>query len=274
MCIWVPRHASAKLVAQIAASKYLSQLGWPSDCSNESSMSMWNWHEDQRPRPSTAPSMPSIKNLALKDEEVDEQEQEYYHEDEEVSKRSHEVLQPHRHHTPIHRAGKRGRSPSHSPPPKQFRMGRRRRQRSKANLDDNINLCQVDVRHLRYSQESCGRFFQCGRSVAQLVKALWDGDVSLSAPFLQLSVFETRDKRTHEPVLSCIDNRRLLALKEYATLLHEDEPVMVNVNLFRNATVMEVKRFLRNSDNTEGRDVRVRGSGKQTLASGKRRRRS
>ena len=98
------------------------------------------------------------------------------------------------------------------------------------------------------------------------MKDLWNGDVSLSAPFLQLTVSETTDGKTREPILRCIDNRRLFALKEYAKL--SDDSVMVKVNLCTNATLMEVQRFIQNSDNTEGRAVRVcknRGKHRQPL---------
>ena len=160
-----------------------------------------------------------------------------------------------------HRAGKRGRT----------RRGRRNKV-NRASLkcakaryeklddksDNNANaiLCRVDVEGLRYSQESCKGSFQCGRSVLKLVKSLWEGKVSVSAPFLKLTVFETTDTETHEPILRCIDNRRLYALKAYAKLL--DDPVMVDVNLFTNATLMEVQRFIQNSDNTDGRSIRMR----------------
>ena len=227
MCIWIPCGATAARVAEIAVNKFVS--------------SQQSQQPRPRPRPSTAPEVADDK-----DKEMIKRSQ---------GQGSQEVLQRHHGDTPVHRSGKRG-SPSPSTPPKQIRMGQRRTQCSK--FDDNINLCQVDVRCLRYSQESCGQFFQCGRPVIQLVKSLWEGQVSLSEPFLQLSVFEAMDRKTCEPILTCIDNRRLYALKKYADLLHDDEPLMVNVNLFSNATIMEVMRYIRNSDNTEGRTVRLR----------------
>ena len=60
-------------------------------------------------------------------------------------------------------------------------------------------LSKVEVRELRYSQLSCKETFQCGRSVSQLVQDLLELKVSLSAPFLRLTVFETRDEKTNDP---------------------------------------------------------------------------
>lgn len=71
----------------------------------------------------------------------------------------------------------------------------------------------MNVDDLRYSQRGCSECFTCGRSVWQLVRDLERGNVRLSAPFLRLTVFETRDERTEQTVLRCIDNRRLYALK-------------------------------------------------------------
>ena len=149
-----------------------------------------------------------------------------------------EVLQRHRRKAPVqvhlaHRSGKRGRSPL---PQEHIRMGRRRRggkassKRAKAaeyaTLDDEKKiLTEVDVQQLRYSQLSIKAIFQCGRPVVQLVQDLWDGKVKVCAPFLRLSVFETTDPHTNQPILRCIDNRRLYALKQYALLW--DDPVRV-----------------------------------------------
>ncbi len=123
--------------------------------------------------------------------------------------------------------------------------------------DDKGQRCKVEVGELRYSQLSCKENFQCGRPVLDLIKDLWYGRVKLSEPFLQLTVFETIDEQTDELILRCIDNRRLYALKEYAKLC--DDPVMVNVNLFSYDTLTQVQRFIQNSDETDGRRVRVRG---------------
>ena len=117
----------------------------------------------------------------------------------------------------------------------------------------------MEVGELRYSQLSCKETFQCGRSVSQLVQDLLDRKVSLSAPFLPLTVFETTDNKTNEPILGCIDNRRLFALKEYAKTTGKDR-AMVNLNLFSQNTLMQVKRFIQNSDDTDGRDVRLRNN--------------
>lgn len=123
-----------------------------------------------------------------------------------------------------------------------------------AKLDDKMVASKVDVRELRYSQLSCGRQFQCGRGVKQLVKDLLAHKVSLSAPFLRLTVFETTDERTNEMILKCIDNRRLYALKQYAKKSGQDR-VMVNINRFSQDTLMQVQQyqqFIQNCDDTNG----------------------
>ena len=204
------------------------------------------------------------------DDEYESIREEEEDDNEELIKRTREVLQRHRGLSPVHRSGKRGRSPlpqePHYPPPKKFRMGRMGRsgkassKRAKARyakLDDKRELSKVEVRELRYSQLSCKETFQCGRSISQLVQDLLDRKVSLSASFLRLTVFETTDGKTHEPILRCIDNRRLFALKEYAKKSGKDR-VMVNVNLFSQNTLTQVQRFIQNSDDTDGRDVRLR----------------
>ena len=113
----------------------------------------------------------------------------------------------------------------------------------------------VEVGELRFSQLSCGKRFQNGRPVSQLVRELLKGKVSLSDPFLRLTVYEDTDS-DGSPILKCIDNRRLLALKEYAR--RSGKEVMVNVEYFSHDTVKKVKRIIRNSDNTDGREVRLR----------------
>ncbi len=129
-------------------------------------------------------------------------------------------------------------------------------------LDDERELhYQVDVRELRYSQESCKETFQCGRSVSDLVDDLLEERVCLSEPFLRLTVFETPGEKAGESILRCIDNRRLFALKEYARRSGKDS-VMVNINIFSLNTLVQVHRFIQNSDDTDGRNVRLRGSGK------------
>ena len=169
-------------------------------------------------------------------------------ENEALIKRSEEILQR-------HRAGKRGRSPSMK------RSGKASSKPAKAGCeeldDDKRTLTRVAVQNLRYSQLSCKPIFQCGRSVSQLVQDLVDRKVSLSEPFLRLTVFQTTDRRSKKVILRCIDNRRLHALKKYAERTRKD-PLMVNINLFSNDTLKQVKRFIRNSDNTDGRDVRIR----------------
>ena len=152
---------------------------------------------------------------------------------------------------PIHRSGKRGRSP---PPKKKMR----RRGKAKARFaEDKRNISKSDVRGLRYSQSSIKEYFQCGRKISHLVDDLLQNKVSSSAPFLRLSVFETSHPKTGEPILKCIDNRRLWALKEYAA--KSGKEVKVNINFFSEETFMEVQRCMQNSDNIEGfDDVRIR----------------
>ena len=196
----------------------------------------------------------------MSDDESIREEEEQEDDHEELIKRTREVLQR-------HRAGKRGRSPLPQeppyPPPKNFRMGRSGKAVSKrakaryAKLDDKRELSKVEVGELHYSQLSDKETFQCGRSISQLVQDLLDRKVSLSAPFLRLTVFETTDEKKNEPILRCIDNHRLFALKEYAKKSGKDR-VMVNVNLFSQDTLKQVQRFMQNSDDTDGRDVRLR----------------
>lgn len=131
-----------------------------------------------------------------------------------------------------------------------------------AELDENQNLTQVNVHELRFSQKGCRATFRCGRSVLELTDHLMSGKISLSAPFLRLTVFETRDEWTKRPVLRCIDNRRLYALKQYARKSRQD-PLMVNVILFTYNTLMQTQRFIHNSDDTDGFSARLRtGSNK------------
>ena len=121
------------------------------------------------------------------------------------------------------------------------------------------SLFQINIQLLRYSQESCKQTFRCGRSVWALVENLKSRKVSLSSHFLRLNVFETTDHETNEPVLRCINNRRLFALKEYAKESRQDN-LLVNIRLFRFSrdTLKQIQCFLNNSDNTDGRDVRLR----------------
>eukprot|EP00434_Breviolum_minutum_P030843 symbB.v1.2.027275.t1/scaffold2787.1/size70355/1 len=223
--------------------------------SSEASCREVDDEDDGLVRKAARPSMSSDM------ESITEEEDEH----EELIKRSREVLQRHRGEAPVQRSGKRGRSPlpqepPYPPPKKLRRSGKASSKRAKARyakLDDKRELSKVEVRELRYSQLSCKETFQCGRSVSQLVQDLLDRKVSLSAPFLRLTVFETTDEKTNEPILRCIDNRRLFALKEYAKKSGKDR-LMVNVNLFSQNTLTQVQRFIQNSDNTDGRDVRLR----------------
>ena len=125
---------------------------------------------------------------------------------------------------------------------------------------------------LRYSQESCQRYFQCGRTVDDLVRDLLDQKVSLKDRFLRLTVFESTDSKTHEPILRCIDNRRLLALKEFAARIHP-EPVLVHVNFFTENELREALRCVQNLDHdTDGKHVRVRKGSRRPFFKPRRRR--
>ena len=163
-----------------------------------------------------------------------------------------EVLQRHRGEA-SHRARRSSRNSRN-------RGGKRAKTRCEQvdQVDGNCENTSLDVRSLRFSQESCKETFQCGRSVSQLIKNLWDGTTKLSAPFLRLTVFETIDEKTHERIMRCIDNRRLYVLKEYAKLCDDSGSLMVNVKLFNHNTLTQVQRFIQNSDDTDGRGVRLR----------------
>ena len=124
-------------------------------------------------------------------------------------------------------------------------------------LGDKRERCQVPVSRLRYSQRSCKETFQCGSSVSGLVRDLWYGKVKVCAPFLRLTVFEIPDRKTGRPVLRCIDNRRLYALKEYADLLGEED-LLVHINLYNMEAYNDFSRLRRNLDPTDGYGVRLR----------------
>ena len=130
-----------------------------------------------------------------------------------------------------------------------------RRRRTDLN-DDKAYWCQLSVADLRYSQLSIKDRFQCGRTVRQLIRDLWFGSIKVTAPFLRLTVFETTDRKTGQRILRCIDNRRLFALKEFAGMTGEDD-LMVTVNLYSQTTIMEVLRFIQNSDDTPGDHVHL-----------------
>ena len=127
-----------------------------------------------------------------------------------------------------------------------------------AKLDDKSS--SINIEKLRYSQAGCSNVFQCGRTVRELVLDLLSGKVKLSAPFLRLTVFETTestDEKTHQRIFRCIDNRRLLALKTYATYSGKAN-MMVRVRLHDHHTVHDFERFAQNSDPTAGFHVKVR----------------
>ena len=115
---------------------------------------------------------------------------------------------------------------------------------------------KIDVDRLRYSQRTCKKKFRCGRTIERLVQDLLHGNVTLSEPFLRLSVFEDTDRRTNEPILRCKDNRRLLALKRYAK--KSGGRVLAHATLFTKEMIKEMRNYIRNTDDTDGRDVFVR----------------
>ena len=160
---------------------------------------------------------------------------------------------------------KRGRSPlplseeSEEPSPKKHRRRRGRRGKAKekhAKLDRKYQVATVSVLELRFSQRSCKDAFCCGRSVWGLVQDLLHEKVKISASFLRLTVFETMNEKTNERILRCSNNRRLFALKEYANRSGKD--VFVSINLYSQTALTDFKRFMRNSDRTDGRTVRLR----------------
>ena len=201
--------------------------------------------------------------------EVEEIEEEESHE--EMIKRSREIVQRYCGHrgdeVPILRSGKRGRSPllqeEPSSPKQKFRRKRGGRNAKTRNSkpdgerDGEPRFCRKEIGELRYSQLSCKRRFRCGRSVLQLVQGLLNGRVKVSAPFLRLTVFQTMGS-DNVPILRCIDNRRLYALKEYAKRSGKHR-LMVNVEFYCQHTLNQVQRFMLNSDETDGLNVRLRG---------------
>ena len=211
----------------------------------------------------------ALSETCCREVQNDEDESEYEwireemnNDNEELIKRTREVLQ--------RNLGKASLLPPY-PPSKQVRMGRsgkagsRRAKARERKMDDNRVFSSARVSELRFSQESCKDTFTCGRSVMQLVDDLLQRKVSLSAAFLRLTAYEDIDKETNEPILRCVDNRRLFALKEYAKRSRKNH-VMVNIELFSANTIKQVQRMLRNSDDTDGRAVRLRtnnGSNKQ-----------
>ena len=210
-----------------------------------------NW-EDER-KTGQLKELASSETCCRQDEEEHES---IYHG--ELIKRNQKVLQQHHGEAPVQRSGKRGRSP---PPRRRGRRGKASSKRAKARdakLEEKRNPPKVDLRELHYSKLPWKETFtSCGRKVSQLVQDLLDRKVSLSANFLQLTVFETRDPRTNQPLLRCTNNHRLFALKEYAKKRGKDH-LMVNVNFFSQNTVMQVQRFMQNCDETDGREVRLR----------------
>ena len=127
-----------------------------------------------------------------------------------------------------------------------------------AQLDEGIPST-VSIADVRFSQAGCSSHFQCGGSVLQLVQDLLHGKVGLSAPFLRLNVFHMMNPKTRQPVLRCIDNRRLYALEEFAKKSGQ-EHMMVNVQLhdLNTCSLKLLQRYRWNSDNTDGRSIKLR----------------
>lgn len=127
----------------------------------------------------------------------------------------------------------------------------------------------VNVGVLRYSQLTCGQYFQCGRSVEQLVQDLLKGRVKLCAPFLKLTVFETTDSND-DPILKCTNNRRLLALKLYAAT--SGRKVMVNVDIvsLKTLSLKQARRIMKNCDDTDGCHVVLRANKPNRVFAGSR----
>ena len=268
----VPRHLIEVKREQSSESEPLEpdsgmESGWFSGNECEGQDSQWakllkKW-EDKKTKKmeELVPSETACRSVSetWDDDEAIREEQE--NEREELIKRTRQVLARYRgsrEPSPVQRAGqKRGRSP----PPKRTRREHTRKADSKyADLDNQKELTKVDIGELRFSQLTIGERFQCGRRVSALVHELLNGEVGLSAPFLRLTVFETTDKKTKAPILRCIDNRRLYALKQYAWKARKKH-MMVNVTLFSYNTLMQCQRFINNSDDTDGLGVRMRTQG-------------
>ena len=221
-----------------------------SDWSQHSTWNSWNskeeWIQDERYQEKYMVEDSHTDTDATRKASFDEYE---YIIEESETQEDHdesEVLQHHRGEAPVfHRAWKRRH-------PVKGRSGKASCKHAKAR---NAKPSRVEVGELRFSQLSVKKKFQCGRPVSQLVQKLLAGDVALSAPFLRLTVYEATDS-DGVPILKCIDNRRLLALKEYAK--RSGKEVMVNVEFFSQNTVKKVQRIVQNSDKTDGLEVRVR----------------
>jgi len=131
--------------------------------------------------------------------------------------------------------------------------------RTHATADGKTELLKVDVETLRYSQFTCAPYFQCGKSVSQLVNELLDGKVTTSAPFLELTIFEDIDEESGETVLKSADNRRLFALKEFAK--KSGRRVMVYANLLNLHTLAVARKIVLRRDRTPGHSVVMRSGG-------------
>ena len=189
-------------------------------------------------------------------EEVDEDK-------EKVIRRTKQILQNHGCSTKASKGnfGRRSRRKRGGKSGKSAQAFRSRTWRaSSSGVDDRKReRCQVPVSWLRYSQRSCKETFACGRAVSKLVRDLWYGKVRVSAPFLRLTVFERPDSdgETGRPMLRCINNRRLYALKQYAEWLGEKN-LLVHVDLYNMRTCNDLCRLIQNSDLTDGKGVLLR----------------
>ena len=184
-----------------------------------------------------------VDKTVEKHEEVIQTNQQFFHVETDVEKTVEK--QEDRHEERLR--CKRERSGSHLPQEQAYPPSKKIR-RHEASL--------VDARSLKFSQISCGEYFQDGRSVEQLVRDLMDGTVDLDAPFLRLNVFEDTTRRSKRPILKCSNNRRLFALKQFAKRIKK--PVMVRVDVFDMYTIAQVRQFMANSDDTDGDNVRMR----------------
>ncbi|CAJ1358820.1 unnamed protein product [Effrenium voratum] len=121
-------------------------------------------------------------------------------------------------------------------------------------------LRRFNVRYLRFSQRKISRVFKDGTPLEDLINGLREGNVSLEAPFLQLSVVQRPDS-WGRMIFVCSDNRRLYCLKMYQAHLG-GEPLIITAKYtswvhFKAARTNEM-HF---DTTTDGRTVKLRGEG-------------
>ena len=154
------------------------------------------------------------------------------------------------------RSPPRTRKPTRKPPRRGRRRGGSTRSTPTLLFDDKQQLCQVEVRKLRYSQLSCRDSFHDGGRVIDLVEDLLNKKVIPKDDFLRLTVYEHVDSKTKQPILKCINNRRLYALKMFAK--KTQQLVYINVDFYSQRTLAVVQRIKQNSDKTDGQTIRFR----------------